>query len=250
MRLETYSSGTGDHTVALVHGAMARHETWHAIEAELVARGHRVVGVDMRGHGRSPRGHYSVEALGDDLADSLPTGLDAIVGHSMGGVALSLAVERLRPGLAVYVDPAFRLPPMAADAGERMRRVVATSDVAGVRQINPRWSDADVEKELRGFAAFDPAFFDFVAAEIAGRDFLPAAPAVPSLVLRAGNGVTVDPRAARVLAERGFTVRVVRGAGHCVHRDEPAALVDALEWWTRGRVPSGREPVGGGSRGR
>jgi len=250
MRLETYSSGTGDHTIALVHGAMAHHETWHAIEAGLVERGHRVLGVDMRGHGRSPRGHYSVEALGDDLADSLPTGIDAIVGHSMGGVALSLAVERLRPGRAVYVDPAFRLPPMADDAGERMRRVVATADVAGVRQINPRWSDADVEKELSGFASFDPAFFDFVASEIAGRDFLPKRPVVPSLVLRAGNGITVDPRAARVLTERGFTVRVVRGAGHCVHRDEPAALLDVLLEWTRRRAPLGRETVSGAARGR
>jgi len=250
MRLETYSSGTGDHTIALVHGAMAHHETWHAIEAQLVERGHRVLGVDMRGHGRSPRGPYSVQALGDDLADSLPTGLDAIVGHSMGGVALSLAVERLRPGRAVYVDPAFRIPTMADDAGTRMRRVFATADVAGVRQMNPRWSDEDVERELSGFASFDPAFFDFVASEIAGRDFLPAGPAVPSLVLRAGNGITVDPRAAQALTERGFTVRVVRGAGHCVHRDEPAALLDALLEWMRGRAPFGREAVSGTARAR
>ncbi|GAA1005649.1 hypothetical protein GCM10009551_083460 [Nocardiopsis tropica] len=250
MRLETYSSGTGDHTIALVHGAMAHHGTWHAVEAELVARGHRVLGVDMRGHGRSPRGPYSVEALGDDLADSLPTGLDAVVGHSMGGVALSLAVERLVPRRAVYVDPAFRLPPMADDAGERMRRVFATADVEGVRQLNPRWSDADVEKELSGFASFDPAFFDFVASEVAGRDFLPERPAVPSLVLRAGNGITVDPRAARELAERGFTVRVVEGAGHCVHRDEPAALVDALDGWVRGRAGAPRRAVPGPARAR
>ncbi|WP_017571811.1 alpha/beta fold hydrolase [Nocardiopsis halotolerans] len=229
MKLETYTSGTGNRTVLLVHGSMSTHETWHAVEEALVERGHRVVSVDMRGHGGSPRGDYSVAALGDDLADSLPTGADLAVGHSTGAVALSLAVERLRPARAVYVDPAFRLPPMHADAGERMRRVCADADVAHVRQRNPRWADADVEREVRGFAAFDPEFFDFVAEEIAGHDLLPDRAVVPSLVLRAENSVTVTPRTAHDLAERGFTVRVAEGAGHCVHRDDLSGFLAALE---------------------
>ncbi|WP_159941826.1 MULTISPECIES: alpha/beta fold hydrolase [unclassified Nocardiopsis] len=231
MRLETYTSGTGDRTVLLVHGSTATHETWHAVEAELLRRGLRVVTVDLRGHGRSPRGDYSLQALGDDLADSLPAGADLAIGHSVGGVALSLAVERLRPARAVYVDPSFRLPPMHADAGQRMRQVFATADAAHVRQRNPRWTDDDVEREVRGFAAFDPEFFDFVAAEIAGRDLLPAGPVVPSLVLRGENSITVTPQAARELADRGFTVRVVGGAGHCVHRDDLPGFLAALEGW-------------------
>ncbi|MCK9872606.1 alpha/beta hydrolase [Nocardiopsis dassonvillei] len=231
MRLETYTRGTGDLTVLLVHGSMATHETWHAVEDALVERGRRVVSVDMRGHGDSPRGSYSVAALGDDLADSLPAGADLAIGHSMGAVALSLAVERLRPARAVYVDPAFRLPPMHADAGERVRRVFVTADATRVRQSNPRWTDDDVEREVRGFAAFDPEFFDFVAEEIAGRDFLPGEPVVPSLVLRAGDSVTVTPQTAEELTGRGFTVRVVEGAGHCVHRDDLPGFIAALEGW-------------------
>ncbi|NYH53577.1 pimeloyl-ACP methyl ester carboxylesterase [Nocardiopsis arvandica] len=231
MKLETYTSGTGDRTVLLVHGSMSSHKTWHAVEAELVRRDYRVVSVDMRGHGASPRGDYSVAALGDDLADSLPTGADVAVGHSMGGVALSLAVERLCPARAVYVDPAFRQPGMWADAGERMRRLFAVADTDHVRERNPRWSDADVESEVRGFASFDPEFFDFVAAEVAGNDFLPAKPVVPSLVLRGGNSVTVTPQDARELEERGFTVRVVEDAGHCVHRDDLPGFLAALEGW-------------------
>lgn len=231
MRLETYTRGTGDRTVLLVHGSMATHETWHAVEEELVRRGDRVVTIDMRGHGSSPRGDYSVAALGDDLADSLPADADVAVGHSMGGLALSLAVDRLRPARAVYVDPPFRSPALGTDAGERMRRFFATADASRVRQANPRWSDADVEREIRGFAAFDPEFFDFVAAEVAGRDFLPDKAVVPSLVLRAGNSAAVDPRSARELAERGFTVRVAEGAGHCVHRDDLPGFLRALEGW-------------------
>ena len=231
MRLETHTSGTGDRTVLLVHGSMATHETWHAVEARLVQRGYRVVSVDMRGHGDSPRGNYSVSALGDDLVDSLPTGADVAIGHSLGAVALSLAVERLLPARAVYVDPSFRLPPMHADASERMRRVFAMADVAHVRQLNPKWHDTDVEREVRGFAAFDPEFFDFVAAEVAGHDFLPDGPVVPSLVLRAGDSVTVTPQTAEELLERGFTARVVEDAGHCVHRDDLPGFLAALEGW-------------------
>ncbi|CAL9444073.1 hypothetical protein SUDANB121_02321 [Nocardiopsis dassonvillei] len=231
MNLETYTTGTGERTALLVHGAGAGAGTWHALVPALVERGHRVVTVDLRGHGRSPRGGYSVQALGDDLVDSLPGGADLAVGHSLGGLALSLAVERLAPARAVYLDPAFRLPPIPADAGERMRRVFETADAAHVRSMNPRWNDLDVEQELAGFASCDPEFYAFVAAEVAGRDLLPDKPHAPSLVLRAADAITVDDRAAAELAERGFEVRRVAGAAHCIHRDNLPGLLAELDSW-------------------
>ncbi len=231
MELATYDTGTGDRTALLVHGAMSDHGTWHAVEAHLTGLGYRVIGVDMRGHGASGRGGYSVQALGDDLVDSLPVGADLAIGHSMGGLALSLAVERSAPARAVYLDPAFRLPPMPADAGERMRRVFETADAAHVRAMNPRWNDLDVEQELAGFAACDPEFYAFVAAEVAGHDLLPDKAHVPSLVLRAEDAITIDDRAAAELVERGFEVRRVAGSGHCIHRDNPAGLLAELDSW-------------------
>ncbi|MDE3721707.1 alpha/beta hydrolase [Nocardiopsis sp. N85] len=233
MNLETYTNGSGERTAILVHGAAADHGTWHAVESALIERGHRVVSVDMRGHGRSPRGDYSLAALGDDLVDSLPVGADLAIGHSMGGLALSLAVERLAPAHAVYVDPAFRLPPMPADAGERMRRVFATADAAHVRAMNPRWNDLDVARELAGFAACDPEFYTFVAEEVAGRDLLPDEPHVPSLVLHAENTITIDARTADELADRGFDVRMVPNAAHCIHRDDLPGLLAELDSWVR-----------------
>ncbi|MFE6305434.1 alpha/beta fold hydrolase [Nocardiopsis sp. NPDC057823] len=231
MNLETYTTGTGERTALLVHGAGAHHGTWHALVPALVERGYRVVSADLRGHGASGRGGYSVQALGDDLVDSLPSGADLAIGHSMGGLALSLAVERSAPARAVYLDPAFRLPPMPADAGERMRRVFETADAAHVRAMNPRWNDLDVEQELAGFAACDPEFYAFVAAEVAGHDLLPDKAHVPSLVLRAEDAITIDDRAAAELVERGFEVRRVAGSGHCIHRDNPAGLLAELDSW-------------------
>lgn len=231
MRLATYSSGEGDRTALLVHGAASLHRTWHAVEDELLGRGYRVIGVDLRGHGRSPRGEYSFEALRQDLVDSLPVGADLAVGHSIGCVALSLALEHLRPSRAVYVDPSFRIPVPPEGAAERMREVFADADADRVRELHPRWSDADVHLELDGFAAFDPAFHDWVFAEVCGDDHYPKAPEVPTLAVLAREGSPIGPEGGAVLRERGFTVRTVEGAGHCVHRDDLPGLVTALDGW-------------------
>ena len=231
MNLETYTTGTGDRTALLVHGAGGHHGTWHALAPELADRGYRVVSVDLRGHGASGRGGYSVQALGDDLVDSLPAGADLVVGHSMGAVFLASALERLAPARAVYLNPVFRVPPMPADAEERMRRVFQTADAAHVRAMNPRWSDLDVEQELLGFASCDPAFYSFVATGLSGADMVPDKAHVPSLVLRAEDAITVDDRTAADLADRGFDVRGVPGAGHCIHRDNLAGLLAELDAW-------------------
>jgi pimeloyl-ACP methyl ester carboxylesterase len=68
-----------------------------APQAEHFARQHRVVSVDLRGHGESdkPSGPYPIAAYADDLAyliEQLGLGKVAAVGHSMGGmIALQLA---------------------------------------------------------------------------------------------------------------------------------------------------------------
>lgn len=230
MRLHTHENGTGERTALLIHGAMSDHGTWHAVEAHLTGIGYRVVGVDLRGHGRSPRGDYSVQALGRDLVDTLPVGADLAIGHSMGGLALSLAADRLRPARAVYSDPAFAFAGVTPGAADAMRQMVAEATAESVRTMNPRWSEADVEAELAGFAAFDPAFFD-VIAEASAEDRMPEEASVPSLVQLADPSFTVDADGARLLTERGFTVRTVQGAGHCIHRDDLPGFLASLDGW-------------------
>ena len=230
MRLHTYENGIGDRTALLIHGGMSDHRTWHAVEAHLIGLGYRVLGVDLRGHGRSPRGDYGVEALGQDLVDSLPTGADLAIGHSMGGLALSLAVDRLRPARAVYSDPAFAFAGIAEGTVQVMRETVAEATAESIREMNPRWSEADIEAELAGFAAFDPAFFAVIEEASTG-ERLPKEPVVPSLVQLADPSFTIGAEDARLLAERGFTVRTVEGAGHCVHRDDLPGFLSSLDGW-------------------
>ena len=71
-----------------------------------------VTTVDLRGHGASDRSDdYGIDAFADDLVETLPTGLDLVVGHSLGGTVLERAVGRLAPAHALYLDPGFRLAP-------------------------------------------------------------------------------------------------------------------------------------------
>lgn len=225
MQLFTHERGDGDKLALLIHGGMSDHGTWHAVEDELMARGYRVVACDLRGHGRSPRGEYSGALFADDLVESLPTGADIAIGHSLGGLALHLAAVRLAPKRAVLSDPAFIADEMPAEITEMMATMVDTATAESVRAMNPKWSDKDIEAELAGFALFDREVFKSLPG-----GYVPDGPAVPSLVQLAEQSVVSDATAA-TLAERGFEVRRVPGTGHCIHRDSVEGFMASLDGW-------------------
>jgi pimeloyl-ACP methyl ester carboxylesterase len=229
MKLNVHECGTGDKVALLIHGAMSDHRTWHAVEARLLALGYRVVAPDLRGHGRSPRGEYRPDLLADDLVENLPAGADLAIGHSMGGLALALAASRLRPGRAVYSDPGFLLRSVPAAATAGMREMVASATAESVRAMNPRWSEADVAAELAGFALFDRQFLAAVGQF--PQDYLPESAVVPSLVQLSDPSLCVDADGAVRLKERGFEVRTVPQAGHCIHRDDLEGFMTSLEGW-------------------
>lgn len=229
MRLHTQEWGTGDRSAVLIHGIMSDHRTWRRVGPALADRGYRVIGVDLRGHGASGRGDYSAETWADDLVETLPVGLDLVIGHSLGGMALALAVERLAPMRAVYCDPAWALnradganPRLFVDFKHATRNMIATS--------NPRWEDADVEVELSTLAAWDPETSYALCGQHAV-DRTPPRPVVPSLVLAAELSTMVSPALSNRLTETGFEVRVVSGAGHTAHRDDFDGFMDSLNGW-------------------
>ncbi len=81
--------------VVLCHGYSLDRRSWTYQCEALVEAGYRVVTWDHRGHGESGKGdsdHYTIDQLGSDLACVLeqvaPRGPLALVGHSMGGMAV------------------------------------------------------------------------------------------------------------------------------------------------------------------
>lgn len=227
MILPTQVWGDGRHTVLLVHGLMTDHRTWRRIGPELAARGHRVIAVDLRGHGAAPTatGHqgHRPEELAQDLVDTLPRGAGLALGHSLGALALLLAADRLAPARAVYSDPAWLDLPRDPAA----LRATKLAGRADLRALHPRWTDADLDDELDALARWDPRSVDALL-HCPG---LPPAPARPSLVQLADPSLRVGPADAALLRRRGYTVRVVPGAGHTIHREDPEGFTASLEGW-------------------
>src|SRR3712207_3076351 len=113
----------GDPPIVLVHGWCCDH-TYFAPQFErYAARGHRVVAVDLRGHGRSdkPEGSYAMGVFADDLAwvcEQIGLEKPVVIGHSMGGiVAFDLAARYpTLPSAAVMIDAAIVLPSASREA--------------------------------------------------------------------------------------------------------------------------------------
>ncbi len=91
VKLAYDDQGAGKPTFVFVHGWTC-NRSFFAPQAAHFARQHRVVSVDLRGHGESdkPQGPYPITAYADDIAyiiDYLDLGKVVAVGHSMGGTA-------------------------------------------------------------------------------------------------------------------------------------------------------------------
>src|SRR4051794_13633078 len=91
-------AGAGDPPILFVHGWTCTNAHFEP-QMAYFAPTHRVVAVDLRGHGRSdkPEQEYTITGFADDMvAFCREVGLErpVVVGHSMGGaVALELAAR-------------------------------------------------------------------------------------------------------------------------------------------------------------
>jgi pimeloyl-ACP methyl ester carboxylesterase len=106
-------AGFGGPALLLIHGWGCDSHDW-SFQLDAFEARHRVIAVDLRGHGRSsvPEGDYGAQDYAQDLATllaRLDTGPVVAIGHSLGGsVAAALAVEH--PELVqamVAVEPAY-----------------------------------------------------------------------------------------------------------------------------------------------
>lgn len=234
----------------LVHGVTGWHRTWWRVGPALAERGWRVVAVDQRGHGTSPRldGAATIEDLADDLErtiDEVAGGtVDLLVGHSLGA-AVSMCLAHRRPTIArrvVLEDPPSLDRSDDDDFLERLAREAAaareTPDAEVARELaeNPRWTEGDARQNVEGRALVD---VDGIVASLRKpRDFqvveLAARMAVPVLYILADDerSVLVGPARARLLENLPPDARMIElDAGHTVHRDRFEEYVSAVVDW-------------------
>ena len=230
MKLHLTETGDGPQTAILVHGLLSDHGAWCRVAPALVERGYRVLMPDLRGHGLSPRGDYSPGAWARDLVQTLPRGVDLAIGHSLGGMSLSLAAAHLEPSRAVFVDPAWKLTLEQHRRYEPEFRAQLSWGAAELRAANPRWADEDIEARVASIARMDPLCIDGVLAGD-GHDHAPRSPVTKSLVMLADPSDLVPPADAEALRRTGFDVVTVAGSGHSIFRDDLEGFLGALDGW-------------------
>ncbi len=118
-------------TYLLVHGAWHGAWCWHKVVPLLTAQGHRVIAIDLPSHGvdTTPADdvtldHYVAKVV---AVASQTEGKVVLVGHSMGGVVISQAAEKLgkqKVSKLVYLD-AF-LPKNGESVSSLARMIEAT----------------------------------------------------------------------------------------------------------------------------
>jgi len=230
MRLHVTDLGDGSRTAILIHGLLSDNGAWCRVAPAMVERGYRVVMPDLRGHGVSPRGTYTPELWADDLVESLPKGADLAMGHSLGGMSLALAVDRLQPQRAVYVDPAWKVTPVQHDQYQPRFRDELTWDAARLRAEHPRWSNQDIAARVASLARFDTLCIDGLLPG-GGHDRAPRSRSIPSLLMLADPSDLVPDRDAAELEALGFDVVKVPGSGHSIFRDDLEGFLAALDAW-------------------
>lgn len=93
--------GTGS-AVLLLHGAGNTLVDMAPLASQLSAS-HRVVGMDLRNHGRSGDGEWTWDAVVDDIAaviKELELGQPILVGHSLGGILAAMYTQRYADAVA------------------------------------------------------------------------------------------------------------------------------------------------------
>src|SRR5919109_1870809 len=166
LTLRAHSLGSGP-PLLLLHGVMANARTWGRA-AEALASRHRVMAVDLRGHGESDkpdRGYAELEFVADLTA--LLRGFDAtpdVIGHSMGGrIAAEAAAAHPELVRRLVLAEAIGGPPrprpeaesqqMRQGAGEwleRMRRQPREMLQGQLRAQHPGWTAGEVEGFIDG----------------------------------------------------------------------------------------------------
>lgn len=232
LHVHTFGSRSGLPVLAL-HGVTGHGARWQPLAAAVPEL--RWLGVDLRGHGRSPWSPpWGIEQHVEDaltVLDRLAIDDVTVVGHSFGGaVAVHLAhaapdrVERL-----VLLDPAIGLDPDdMLETAEDARAAESFLDVDAARKDRAqRWegvADELVEAEVTAHLAHLGDRWEWrycrsavVAAwgELA-RPALTPPTGTPTLIMAGARGGFVEPAwVQRCRAELGNALRVVEvDAGH------------------------------------
>jgi len=242
-------AGAAAPVAVLVHGITGWWRTWWRLAPALADRGWRVIAVDLRGHGTSPRidGVATAESLAADVVATLeqlelPT-VDALIGHSLGA-AVSMELLHRHPELArraVLEDPPgqTRADDLEFQA-DLEREVLAArrdpeSEVRRELAENPTWLEEDARQNVEGRALCD---IGGIVASLRANTGV-RAPALASVIRVPALYLIADQERSALGAERAVLMRslppwseaVELDSGHTIHRDRFDAYLSQVGRW-------------------
>jgi pimeloyl-ACP methyl ester carboxylesterase/pterin-4a-carbinolamine dehydratase len=233
--------------IVLLHGLGSSSADW-ALQLPAFTAKHRVLVVDLPGHGRSPLpgGRLTIDRMADDVARllaRLEIPAAHIVGLSLGGcVGLALALrapERVRS--LVLVNAFARLRPGGVRGAVRMLRrlvLLATSPMPIVAAHVARGLFPDAtqrhlyEAAVASLSAVPRRAYAAACGALAGFDVRTRLGGMrcPTLVIAGGRDSTVPLAAKEALARAIPGARLVTfdGSGHATNVDQPERFNDTV----------------------
>jgi pimeloyl-ACP methyl ester carboxylesterase len=232
--------------ILLVHCYTCSIRYWQRVEP-LLARDHRVISVDLLGHGGSekPKDGYSMEHQADTIAEALDAigvrGRVLAVGQSLGGPVSTALAER-------HPDRVRGLVIMDSASRDEYVNLPTTAKIARAPVIGPALKqvmpDSVIHDELsKAFAegfdlpdefvddVTDMTFTSFRESPKAGGDFADekslddriAGTGLPVTVIFGAEDRIVDPKSADDYRDvPGAKVVVLPGVGHTPQMERPA----------------------------
>jgi pimeloyl-ACP methyl ester carboxylesterase len=237
------ATGSGDTALVFVHGWTCDQGYWDA-QVPAFAKDHRVVTLDLAGHGVSGTGReaWSIASFGEDVAAvvrSLPDKRVILIGHSMGG-PVALEAARRMPDRVIGVvgvdtfndlggrefDPAVFdkfAADLRRDSAGTIREFVST-------RFFPKNVDPALKQRIADDMASSPPEVAIGAMEaLFAYDTKVAAAALkaPLTAINADLFPAMDEAAARRV-NPSFRLVMVDGVGHFLHMEAPDRFNAAL----------------------
>lgn len=261
--LDHVESGPPDAPALLLGGSLGTTlEMWDP-QVEPLARDHRLIRLDHRGHGASPvpPAPYTIADLGGDvlaLFDRLGVERASWCGLSLGGmVGMWLAAhapERI-DRLAVLCTSAH-LPQSSiwhdrARTVREARSVAPLADAVLSRWLTPSYADAHPEEVARMRAMLEAAPPEGYAAcceAIAGMDLRADLRriAAPTLVVAGAEDPSTPPEHGRAIADgvQDGRLVVLPDAAHLASVERPGEVARLVAEHLDGTAPTGRRSAG------
>jgi pimeloyl-ACP methyl ester carboxylesterase len=246
-------AGSGTPPLLFVHGWTCDH-TFFTPQFEYFRGAHRVIAVDLRGHGASdkPQQDYTMATLADDvrwLCERLDLQKPVVIGHSMGGL-IALVLAARYPDLPAAIVTLDSLIVPTAEMREMVPALVETLRGPDFREVQRQLVSEmlfvptdDTARKARILDTMSSAPQHVMASafeHLCTCDTAAAAAActVPFLAVYA-ESVRSDLAQLRALCPHVITGQTV-GAGHFHQLEAPEQINAMIERFLTTALPEGR----------